>query len=114
MESPAKAILILPVASASAAAAARHGVETSGNIRLRIRQAASSAGAAPNARRHRSPMPIPDPHPDRNTIGQPLLRRTAHTDKVMAAVASAPGRHQRNQFGSETGSRGSRGLLFKR
>jgi hypothetical protein len=37
-----------------------------------------SANAPPRARRSRSPMPIPDPDPDRNTIGQPLLRRTAH------------------------------------
>src|SRR5580700_7105516 len=76
MESPANAILILPVASAPAVAAARHGVAASGSNRLRIRQAAPSADAAPSARRHRSPTPIPDPHPDRNTIGQPLS--TAH------------------------------------
>src|SRR5580700_1345233 len=114
MESPANAILILLDASAPAAAAARHGVAASGAIRLRTRQAAPSADATPSARRHRSPMPIPDPTPDRNTIGQPLFRRTAHTYKVMAAVASAPGRHQRNKFGSETGSRWSSGLLFKR
>src|SRR5258708_13562206 len=37
------------------------------------------------------------------------------TYNVMAAVASAArGRHQRDQFGSETGSRWSSGLLFKR
>src|ERR1700727_2541536 len=78
MESPAKAILILPDASAPAAAAARHGVAASGNSKPRTRQAAPSANAAPSARRGQSPMPIPDPHPDRNTIGQPLLRRTAY------------------------------------
>src|SRR5580704_13305721 len=111
MESPAKAILILPDASPPAAAAARHGVAASGSIRL-TRQAAASANAAPSARRGRSPMPIPDPAADRNTIGQPLLRRAAHIH--LAAVASAPGRHQRDQFGSETRSRWSSDLLFKR
>src|SRR5258708_36099096 len=89
MESPANAILILLDASAPVAAAARHGVEASGAIRLKPRQAAPSADAAPSAWRHRSPMPIADPDPDRNTIGQPLLRRTAYI-QVMAAVASAP------------------------
>src|SRR5580704_1517999 len=117
MESPAKAILTLLDASAPAAVAARHGVAASGSIRPTTRQAAPSADAAPSARRHRPHVPIPDPAPDRNTIGQPLLRRTAHIQshtKYVAAVASAPGRHQRNQFGSETGSRWSSGLLFKR
>src|ERR1700722_7148147 len=73
MESPAKAILILPNASAPAAAAARHGVAASGNSKPRTRKAAPSANPAPSARRGRAPMPIPDPHPARNTIGQPLL-----------------------------------------
>src|ERR1700719_3402865 len=74
MESPANAILILPGASPPAAAAARHGVEKSGNSRLKTRQTAPSASAAPTARQHRSPIP----DPDRNTIGQPLLRRAAY------------------------------------
>src|ERR1700724_4324178 len=72
MESPANAILILLTVSAPAAAAARHGVENSGRNRLKTRQTAPSADAAPSARRG----PIPDP--DRNNIGQPLLRRAAY------------------------------------
>src|SRR5450755_5186194 len=76
MESPANAILILLAVSAPAAAAARLGVEKNGRNRLKTRQTAPSAAAAPSARCGRSP--IPDPPPDRNTIGQPLLRRAAH------------------------------------
>src|ERR1700724_2390408 len=76
MESPANAILILLTVSAPAAAAAQHGGENSGRDRLKPRQTAPSADTAPTARRGRSP--IPDPDPDRNTIGQPLLRRAAY------------------------------------
>src|SRR5580704_5375142 len=91
MESPQNAILILPGASAPAAAAARHGVENSGRNRLKTRHTAPSADAAPSARRGRSPIP----DPDRNTIGQPLLRRAAYIQshtrtEYVAAVASAP------------------------
>src|SRR5580692_2765290 len=110
MESPAKAILILPGASAPAGAAARLGVENSGNSRLKTRQTAPSADAAPSARRGRSPIP----DPDRNTIGQPLFAvRPTHT-KSWPPSLQPPGRHQRDQFGSETGSRWSSGLLFNR
>src|ERR1700686_5114867 len=100
MESPAKAILILLAVSAPAAAAARHGVEKSGNARLKTRQTAPSADVAPSARRGRSPIP----DSDRNTIGQPLLRRAAYVQNHGRRRLSPPGRHQRNQFGSETGS----------
>src|ERR1700693_643211 len=74
MESPAKAILILLAVSEPAAAAARHGVEKKGRNRLKTRQTAPSTDVAPSARRGRSPIP----DPDRNTIGQPLLRRAPY------------------------------------
>src|ERR1700722_3781371 len=90
MESPAKAILTLLDASAPAAVAGPRRGAGRGRIRPTNKRAAPSADAAPSARRHRPHVPIPDPAPDRNTIGQPLLRRTAHIQSTWPPSLQPP------------------------